>query len=309
MNVNLKILHTFLLVAERGSFRRAAEDAHRSQGAVSMQIKQLEEQLGVQLFHRTTRDVKLTAEGEHLLTCARKSLADLDQGLREIKDVIRLNKGHITFSCIPSVASARLPEIIVAFQEAYPNITLRVEELPTPQLRESGRKLDIDFAIAPFIDNATDFHFEVIYNEPIYALIPKKFALAGRSDITLLELTQMPIMTLTGSTDAGLRQTLAKALKTRGLTMQGRYEFQMTSTQIEMAAAGIGVAILPQMALRLARWRGLQFLPIVDPSITRDLCIVTLRGRTLSPTAARLVSIVKEHLPADKKRTPAKSAC
>jgi DNA-binding transcriptional LysR family regulator len=86
MNVNLKLLHSFLLVADHGSFRRAAEEANRSQSAVSMQVRQLELQLGVALFHRTTRKVELTREGEMLLDCARKAAIELQIGLRRIKE-------------------------------------------------------------------------------------------------------------------------------------------------------------------------------------------------------------------------------
>ena len=77
MNVNLKLMHIFLLVAEHNSFCRAAEVSNRSQSAVSMQIRQLELQLGVSLFHRTTRRVQLTREGELLLVCARRAVTEL----------------------------------------------------------------------------------------------------------------------------------------------------------------------------------------------------------------------------------------
>src|SRR3954447_10424998 len=94
MNVNLKLMHTFLLVAEHSSFCRAAEVSNRSQSAVSMQIRQLELQLGVSLFHRTTRRVQLTREGELLLVCARKAVYELQTGLRQIKDAVDVQRGR-----------------------------------------------------------------------------------------------------------------------------------------------------------------------------------------------------------------------
>ena len=86
--VNLKLLHMFVAVAENRSFRMAAEQLNRSQSAVSMQIKQLEEQVGVAIFHRTTRRVELTSEGERLLGHARRALDEWENGLRQIRDVV-----------------------------------------------------------------------------------------------------------------------------------------------------------------------------------------------------------------------------
>lgn len=117
MNINLKLLNSFLLVAEYSSFREAAERANRSLPAISMQIKQLEEQLGVTLFHRTTRRVELTKEGEHLLISVRKALAVIEGGLLELKSASDIAIGQITFACVPTVASTRLPTILSAFSK------------------------------------------------------------------------------------------------------------------------------------------------------------------------------------------------
>src|ERR1700743_47955 len=119
MNVNLKLMHTFLLVAEHSSFCRAAEVSNRSQSAVSMQIRQLELQLGVSLFHRTTRRVQLTREGELLLVCARKAVSELQTGLRQIRDAVDIQRGRLTLACAPTLAATRLPEILATFQKSY----------------------------------------------------------------------------------------------------------------------------------------------------------------------------------------------
>ena len=109
---NLKALQIFVVVADLSSFRKAAEVMNRSQSAISSQIKLLEEQIGVTLFHRTTRRVQLTAEGEQLLSHAQRAIAALEMGLRQIKDAANLKVGHIAMGCIPSIASTVLPDIL-----------------------------------------------------------------------------------------------------------------------------------------------------------------------------------------------------
>ena len=104
-HINLKLLQTFLLVAEQSSFRIAAEKSFRSPSAVSAQIRQLEEQLGVPLFHRTTRNVRLTDEGKQLLECAQRALLEVESGLRKIQESADIRRGRVALSCLP-----RLPK-------------------------------------------------------------------------------------------------------------------------------------------------------------------------------------------------------
>ena len=95
--INLKLLQTFLLVGEHLSFRVAAEKLFRSQSAISAQIVQLEEQLGVSLFHRTTRNVSLTAEGKQLKEYAERALFEVEVGLRKIKETADVRRGRVAF--------------------------------------------------------------------------------------------------------------------------------------------------------------------------------------------------------------------
>ena len=108
-DINFKLLHIFIAIADNRSFRQASEKLNRSQSAVSMQIKQLEDQIGAALFHRTTRRVELTAEGSKLLTFARRALGEWENGLREIREAVDIQRGTLTFACIPTIAATILP--------------------------------------------------------------------------------------------------------------------------------------------------------------------------------------------------------
>ena len=100
-DINFKLLHIFIAIADNRSFRQASEKLNRSQSAVSMQIKQLEDQIGAALFHRTTRRVELTAEGLKLLTFARRALGEWENGLREIREAVDIQRGTLTFAVHP----------------------------------------------------------------------------------------------------------------------------------------------------------------------------------------------------------------
>jgi DNA-binding transcriptional LysR family regulator len=291
MNVNLKLMHTFLLVAEHSSFCRAAEVSNRSQSAVSMQIRQLEMQLGVSLFHRTTRRVQLTREGELLLVCARKAVNELQSGLRQIKDAMDIQRGRLTLACEPTLAATRLPEILATFQKSYPGVTANVRELTAAEMLDSIRQQDVDFGIGTRSTNATDFQFQPILLDEIYALIPTSMDVGQRETISLLELSQMPTLLLTGS--SAMHGMLDKAQKAAGITLDIKYEVQQVQTQIAMAIAGLGAAILPRIAIPLKPDPRVRAVPIVDPPLVRELCVITLRGQFLSPVAARFVEILQ----------------
>jgi DNA-binding transcriptional LysR family regulator len=291
MNVNLKLMHTFLLVADHSSFCRAAEASNRSQSAVSMQIRQLELQLGVSLFHRTTRRVQLTREGELLLVCARRAVAELQTGLRQIKDAVDIQRGRLTLACAPTLAATRLPDILAAFQKSYPGVTAHVQELASTEMLESIRRQDVDFGIGPRAPNAAEFQFQPILLDEIYALIPASLDVGNRETISLLELSHMPTLVLAGS--SGMHGMLEKAQKAAGVTLNIKFEVQQVQTQIAMAAAGLGAAILPRIAIPLKPDPRLRAVPIVDPPLVRELCVVTLRGQFLSPVAARFVEMLQ----------------
>ena len=120
MNVNLNLLQTFLLVAERESFRQAAEESHRTPSAVSMQIKHLEDQVGAPLFVRTTRKVELTADGQQLLVRVREALTDVGSGLQELRDAVELRRGRVSLASSFSIASTRLPDVLARFKLQHP---------------------------------------------------------------------------------------------------------------------------------------------------------------------------------------------
>ena len=287
---NLKAVQIFVVVAETCSFRKAAEILHRSQSAVSTQIKLLEEQIGVALFHRTTRRVQLTAEGEQLLGHAQRAVASLDMGLRQIKEAANIQFGNIAMGCVPSIAATVLPPVLAEFQRKRSGIHLELRELASAQLLETISKQEILFGIGPEVEQASDFDFMPITKEPIYALLPKAHWKIDQNSITLAELAPLPV--ILASSSAALRNTLNRELAMRGLEIKHSFEVIQVQTMLAFAQAGLGVAILPQIMIPQPLDETLQALPIVDPVLERNLCLITLKGNSLSPAARELTSLI-----------------
>ena len=287
MKINFKLLGTFLAVAQNSSFRKAAEQTHLSLPAVSMQIKQLEEQLGVALFQRTTRKVDLTQAGEQLMISARKAMAEIEAGLNQIQHAVDVQQGHLSLGCVPTVASSRLPVILLEFSKKYPGITVHVRELAHQDLLEAVRRREVDFGIGPVPEKKGELVFSPIFVDEYFALLPKTFKDGGRTGISLRELSKMPLLTLSNSTL--FRNHLDSVLKANELIAELNYEFTHVSTLIAMAEAGLGIAVLPHISI--PRKTLLKAVRITGPALSRTIAVITIRGHSLSPAASRLVDL------------------
>jgi len=305
MDVNLKLLQTFLLVAEYSSFRQAADRTHRSQSAVSTQIRQLELQLGVALFHRTTRRVRLTSEGEQLVGSAERALREVELGLRKIQEAVDMRRGRISLSCSPTITSTRLPRILAAFEEDFPGVGVFVREVTSTALFESVGRGEVDFAVGPLI-HSSEFAFEPILDDELYALVPRRFIAASRSSITLEALSRIPLLLLDAAT--ALRAVLDETMKNRNLTFTTKHQFSQAQTLIKMAAAGLGAAVLPRMVLPRTPDPAVQALRIIAPTMTRQVAIITARGQALSPAASRLAQLFRQLIGTDDDATARRRA-
>ena len=298
LNINFKLLQSFVLVAEYNSFRMAAEVSHRSQSATSMQIRQLEEQLGVSLFHRTTRHIQLTREGERLLQAARKALAAIDAGLRDIRDTGDMQKGSVLIGCVPTIASTRLPYALALYEKLYPGVTVHVREMFSIPLFESVRRQEVDFGVGPQTTDSKALCFQAIYSDEMCALVPRSYKLGRKNAIPLREISQFPFLAWGKQTTVDA--VLTPILEREGISFSRKYEVSEPHTLLAMSAAGLGIAILPRIMLPPQGHPSLRILPLAGVSLSRQISIITLRGNAFSPAAAHLAQILERLIDPEK---------
>ena len=295
MRVNLKVLSTFLAVAENESFRKAAEQINISLPAVSMQIKQLEERLGVALLQRTTRKVILTQEGEKLMISTRKAMAEIDAALSSIEQAANAQQGNLVFACVPTVASTRLPALVTAFARDYPGISVGIRETAQPELLEAIRKREVDFGIGPMPEKMGEFECTALFEDPYVALVPEDHPLADKNGISLRELTKIsPSLLMLGSSQ--FQQQLNEVLLKNKIGIERNYDFTYVSTMAAMVEAGLGVGILPKVAV--PRQTSLKVVNIVRPVMYRTIAIISMRGHSLSTASQRFVYLCNDVLKA-----------
>jgi len=157
------------------------------------------------------------------------------------------------------------------------------------------RRREVDFAIGPVPEKKGELEFAPIFVDDYYAMLPRGYQDDGRASISLRELSKLPLLKLSSST--AFRDHVDNALKANGLSHQSNYEFMQVTTLVAMAEAGLGIALLPRVAL--PRRTPFKVVRIIGPALSRTIAIVTIRGHSLSPAAARLVEMCNKLIAAE----------
>ncbi len=292
INITLAQIETFIAVAERGGFRAAGEQLNLSQSAVSLRIRQIEDRLGLMLFSRSTRSVALTHEGKRLLSASRQTLHDLELVVSQLRDEGALNRGRVRMSALPSVAATILPPLIHGFQQRYPNIFVQVLDHVADGTIASLLGGIAEFAFTSNSRTHPDFAFEPLFRDEWLLLVPHDHPLAARKAVQIAEVVAYPLLLpMPGSTS---RIEIDAAMTEAGFSPYPEREAFNIATLIAFVQNGMGVTFVPAIMtphLDLSRCR---VLPLAPNPIRRDVGILRLEGRHLSPAAAAFERHLRE---------------
>lgn len=277
----LSKIRTFAAVAAQGSFRKASEQLHLSQPALSTHIRDLEEALGIPLFHRTTRSVRLTAEGERFLVRARRALDEIESGIVELRDQAMLQRGRVVVACVPTIACHMLPKVLASFSRQYPGIEVKVRDEYAQVLARDVAERVADIGVGPFLERADDLDFLSLTVDRFVAVFPQNHPLGSNARVQLKELTKYPLLTLASGTN--VRAILEQAFAENGMPFRPAYEVFNHYTLGGMVEEGLGVTILPSMALSMLSNPLLKTAMIVNPRIVREIGIIQRRDQAPTP--------------------------
>jgi DNA-binding transcriptional LysR family regulator len=302
INFDLHQLQAFIAVAERGSFRAAAEQIHLSPPALSRRIEKLETILGTRLFNRTTREVKLTSLGQVFLERARSAVDDLESAMLGISDIAATRSGRVTVACVPSAALYFLPQVISSFSLKYPGLRIRVIDESMSQTLQSVLSGESDFGIGFMSTLMPEIHFEDIHNDPFVIAMRREHPLATRKSVSWSAIATERLIAVARS--SGNRQLQDDVLAKAGIQPNFAFEVSHIGTLLGMVEAGLGLAAVPRMALP-ANHSAVVGLPLKNPTISRSLGLLTRQGTTLRPAAAMFHAHLSEAL---RQRRPAPDA-
>ena len=289
INFDLQQLQAFIAVAERGSFRSAADHIHLSPPALSRRIEKLESIIGTRLFNRTTREVELTSLGRVFLDRARSAIDDLESAMLGISDIAATRSGRVTVACVPSAALYFLPQVIRSFSAKYPSIRIRVIDESMNQTLQSVLTGESDFGIGFMSNLMPEITFEAIHSDPFVLAMRRDHPLAKQKTISWSAIEGEQLISVSRSSDN--RQLLDDAMTKSGMHPDFAFEVSHIGTLLGMVEAGLGLAAVPRMALPVNH-AAVIGLPLRQPTISRSLGLLRKQGAALRPAAA----MFHEHL-------------
>lgn len=285
-------LRGFLALARHLNFRRAAVELGITQPALSAQIRALEAGVGLALFHRTTRKVSLTAEGERFVGRARRLLHELDGAAGDLRKSVQLERGTVAFSCIPTIAATAFPHIIKEFKANHPGVRVQMTDDTTTAMERKILNGDVDFGVGGEPGSRGDeLEFSPIAEDPFVLVCRKDHPLAARGSVPMREVLAYPQISL--SVGSNVRTTLARCMEAEGLVFAPAYELIHHYPVGAMVEAGLGVTLLPSMACGMLRKSSvLRLVELDDKRFSRAVGLIKRRGAVLSPAAQRFYALV-----------------
>lgn len=284
--MELRQLYYFVRVARKEHVTKAAEELHVAQSAVSRQIHQLEEELGVKLFAQKGRNLQLTPVGQLFLKRAEVILSDLERAVIEIHEFLDPEKGEIRLGFPHSLGTSLIPQVVAAFRKQHPNVKFRFKQGMYPSLIRDMVKGEIDLAfISPFPDDHEFVCGEVVLTEELYAILPPGHHLSLKESIELNELENETFVLF--SEGYSLRPIVWEACREAGFTPKIGFEGEETDTIRGLVAAGMGVSLLPEMALHYTGPLQPAKVRVTNPHVTRTIGLIQRSNEKL-PLVAKV---------------------
>jgi DNA-binding transcriptional LysR family regulator len=301
--MDLYQLEYFLEVARQRNFTRAAVRLHLAQAALSEQIRKLEEELGTPLFQRGRRESTLTAAGETLRGHAEALLDRASAARRAVEAVIGLRGGRLVIGAIPSVSAGLLPVAVRAFRQRYAEVELVIVEGTSDFVAEGVESGRVELGIIQHPPPAGALDETTLLQERFVILAAADHAVACQRLVDLRSLAAESFVFFKGrARDSALAACRAAGFEPRLACESGELE-----TVRALVAAGLGVALLPELAAQRARPDG-TVVRMVEPKVERRLVVITRRGHVVSPAAAEFESLLrKETRKTSKVRSKARS--
>ncbi|MCU1719219.1 LysR family transcriptional regulator [Pseudomonas sp. 5P_3.1_Bac2] len=293
MRMTLRQLQVFSSVCSNLSYSRAAEEMALTQPAVSLQIRQLEELIGQPLFDYIGKKLYLTEAAEALQRASADIFGRLESLDMQLTDLQGSLQGQLNL-CIESSAKYFIPHLFAEFRREFPEVSLNLTVLNHAMVvRRLGMSRD-DLLIMSQVPMDMDLDFVPFLNNPIVAVAASDHALSNASQLSLVDLTQQPL--LVRENGSGTRRAGEEFCHQKHAHFSQVWEIGSSESQAEAVRAGLGIALMPRHAVRLELQQGLlRELPVAELPLYRSWCVVNLRSRRLSPVAQAFLDFIRSH--------------
>lgn len=291
MNLTLRQLRAFAAVAQAGSFTAAARELHLTQSALSVLVRELEREVGVQLLDRHTRQVLLSEVGRGFLPTVQRLLGELGGAVADLTELRDKKRGVLRLAAPQLMACTLMPRAIAAYRKHHPGIEVRLADTLPEQLLAGLGAGQVELAVGQ--DVPVD---EAILRRPLFRdrhmlVCPQDHPFARRRSVRWRELSPWTFIAPTRDFRARVLPELAAGDRAL-LQRAGTQEVSYMTTALGMVAAGLGLTVCPAYSAPLVRAWGLPMVRLTSPDFDREVCVYTPARRALSPAAAAFVELL-----------------
>lgn len=294
MNYRVDDLRALTALQGTGSFVRTAECLHITQSAVSRRIAQLELVVGGTLVERTTRRVVLTPLGLELVQKTAPLLKHLDEAVVEAGRWARGESGRITVACLTTVAYSLLPPVLKVFRQQYPQVRLHLRDDTGQRVTQAVLAREVEFGIGVLTTSSVELQSEHCAVDPYVVAFRAGHPLQRRKRVTWRDLHSWRVIALR-STSANRKQ-IDEALALEGIAPPWFDEVEHLSSMLGLLRGGVGIGVLPRLALRSGAADDLLSRHLHSPDVARRIGLIKRHDVSLSRPAEEFWLMLKHHL-------------
>lgn len=295
--MRLEQLQAFLAVAETGSFQQAAQKCGLTQSTISRQVQGLEAELNLPLFHRNAQ-AKLTIAGERFLPRARKICQEWRTAATELADLLAGKQPELCVAAIHSICAQYLPPVLQSFCQEYPEVQLRVTSLGSDRAIKVLKDGLVDVAIVMnnrFLTTTPELVVDTLYDEPVEVLMAANHPLTEFDRVPWSELARFPQVVFKDG--YGMQRLVQEQFARQGVTLNAALELNTLDAFRGIVRQGKLVALLPRSAIIDGHSDStLAVRPTAEPSLVRQVVLVTSQDRLQIPPIQRFRDLVHHHI-------------
>lgn len=286
--MEIQQLYYYMELCKQKNFTEAGYACNMTQGALSKQIRKLENELGITLIRRNTRKFELSKEGEIFLSYAKKMTGSYEEMLKNVQ-----KNQEIKIGCMPVLAPYHFARLVADFRKEYPDIKLVIDERIASEIQENSDRYDFLILRENMMEDQKKFRFFPLYDDELCAVLYEKHPLYGRDRLQLKELKDdVFIFPERGS---GSYEVFYKSCEKAGFEPKIAFEFPQANTIMSFVSEGVGVTITFSTVYREAKCAGVKMIPLED-ELHSVISLFYRKNKPLDYAKKQFLNYVREHL-------------
>lgn len=294
MNLTMRQLEVLVAAADAATFSAAAKQVGISQPALSESIRRIEGELGVTLFERTTRSLKLTDAGRRAAAIAREAVQDFKRATERLAANADGSHGRVAIAALPSIACAAIPRALANFARDYPDIDVELHDVQHERAMTLVRDGIADMAVTLKPARAAGLTFDGVASDTAHLVCLRNHPLARHKSVRWRDLSDYPFIGITRI--SSVRRLTDAAFVHGAIAIEPRYEVEQVPSAIALVEAGLGITALPSLTFAMFKSRDLAVRPLIEPVMRRHVGFVTRAQRSLPTFAEALKGAIREQL-------------